>query len=347
MPLFGVNDYIPGIDSCLSLIDQASNFSPTKNEDVRRIEDFKLTKEIRRTASMSMHLAYDKKEKSGGVTLLLYVKMGFQEQMPLLKETTLLRTLKHKNIFELYGTVHQVSVGRVYLSFEQCECFLSNLLSDKHKELLEPSVIKCVMQQLLTGLQYLHDNKIVHRDINPKNIVFTEKGLLKLFNFRSSQTLNEYKKVSFAEELCYQPINVLMEDDSFYTADDIWSATCVFAEMVLKKKLFESILQGEVIKEILLVLGFPDENKWPEFLELPNYKYLSIETRPLKNWLCTFFEEKQCVDLVKRGLCYNPKQRISAGELLLHPYFLEEPLAIDEKSFCLKLHGRGYEFPIK
>ena len=45
---------------------------------------------------------------------------------------------------------------------------------------LTPSQIKSYMQQLLTGMEYLHKNLILHRDVKSANILISNKGVLKI-----------------------------------------------------------------------------------------------------------------------------------------------------------------------
>lgn len=40
--------------------------------------------------------------------------------------------------------------------------------------------IKCVMQQLLAGVRYLHHVRIIHGDLTPCNLLFDEQGVLKI-----------------------------------------------------------------------------------------------------------------------------------------------------------------------
>lgn len=40
--------------------------------------------------------------------------------------------------------------------------------------------VKCLMQQLLEGVAYLHDRWVLHRDIKTSNLLYSNEGLLKI-----------------------------------------------------------------------------------------------------------------------------------------------------------------------
>ena len=43
--------------------------------------------------------------------------------------------------------------------------------------------IKCIMKQLLLGVEYLHKQRILHRDIKPANILLNDQGSVKIADF--------------------------------------------------------------------------------------------------------------------------------------------------------------------
>jgi serine/threonine-protein kinase BUR1 len=59
---------------------------------------------------------------------------------------------------------------------------LSGLLDNPNVELTEAQ-IKCYLLQLLEGLRYLHDSRILHRDMKAANLLISNKGILKIGDF--------------------------------------------------------------------------------------------------------------------------------------------------------------------
>lgn len=62
---------------------------------------------------------------------------------------------------------------------EYCEQDLASLLDHMQTPFSE-SQVKCIMIQVFRGLQYLHNNFIVHRDLKVSNLLMTDKGCVKI-----------------------------------------------------------------------------------------------------------------------------------------------------------------------
>ncbi len=43
--------------------------------------------------------------------------------------------------------------------------------------------VKCIMIQLLEGLDYMHDRFVIHRDIKVSNLLMTDHGCVKIADF--------------------------------------------------------------------------------------------------------------------------------------------------------------------
>lgn len=105
-----------------------------------------------------------------------------------LREIRILQLLKHDNVVNLIeicrtkATLHNKYRSTFYLVFDFCEHDLAGLLSNVNVK-FSLGEIKKVMQQLLNGLYYIHNNKILHRDMKAANVLITKNGILKLADF--------------------------------------------------------------------------------------------------------------------------------------------------------------------
>jgi serine/threonine protein kinase len=164
------------------------------------------------------------------------VYQGFVEEMKILK------SLKHRHIVELVGSYTDPKyLGLLMLPIAQMDLsvYLHVYASERGHELR--SFFGC----LARALEYLHDNRIRHKDIKPGNILihngkalFTDFGLARDFADATGSTTSGITALSprycSPEVANYEPRN---------SSSDIWSLGCVFFEMlvVLKGLTIESM----------------------------------------------------------------------------------------------------------
>ncbi|XP_032245647.1 cyclin-dependent kinase 10 isoform X2 [Phoca vitulina] len=99
-----------------------------------------------------------------------------------LREITLLLRLRHPNIVELKEVVVGNHLESIFLVMGYCEQDLASLLENMPTPFSEAQV-KCIVLQVLRGLQYLHQNFIIHRDLKVSNLLMTDKGCVKTADF--------------------------------------------------------------------------------------------------------------------------------------------------------------------
>jgi len=145
-----------------------------------------------------------------------------------IREISLLKELQHPNIVRLYDVVH--TERKLTLVFEFLDQDLKKYL-DICETGLEPSILKSFLFQLLRGVAYCHDHRVLHRDLKPQNLLINREGELKLADFGLARAFGIPVR-SYTHEvvtLWYRAPDVLMGSRKYSTPVDIWSIGCIFA----------------------------------------------------------------------------------------------------------------------
>lgn len=89
------------------------------------------------------------------------------------------------------------------------------------------------MTQVLQGLQYLHDQGVIHRDIKGANILTTKDGTVKLADFGvSTSTLTGPDKEAQVVGTPYWMAPEIIQLSGATSASDIWSVGCTVIELL-------------------------------------------------------------------------------------------------------------------
>uniref|UniRef100_A0A2H1WEC0 SFRICE_005692 n=1 Tax=Spodoptera frugiperda TaxID=7108 RepID=A0A2H1WEC0_SPOFR len=299
-------------------------------QNCRSIEEFQFLDRVNEGTFGVVYRGSDK--KTGDIVALKHFKKinettGFS--IAAQRELDLLMEMEHINIV----TGHEIAVGsrsdEVFLVMEYVPNEINNLMHTmlNNRVAFGPEHVKCIMVQLLTAVQYLHHNSVFHRDLKPSNILITEDGILK-----------QYTPVVVTR--WYRAPELLLRSKTYGTPIDMWSVGCIFAELMNLQPLFPGSSEIDQLKIIFEVLGTPSDTVWPGYSKLTLASNIIFDEFPsggLRKKINQDLLSDNGFSLLLELLTYDPSMRATSTESLLHPYFDEQPLAVEPAMFMTSL----------
>ena len=285
------------------------------------IEDLTLIKSVGKGSFGEVFLTSKKgtdqmfavKKVSKSLVLQEKVKKYFNNEIYILKN------VNHPNIIKLYEI--KQTLNNFYLVFDLCNGGgLSNCLEKYMKLNKKPfpqDIAQSIIRQLVSGLQYLHHNKILHRDLKLDNVLLhfnTEedknnfnllKAQVKIIDFGFARYL---ENDSLAQSVLGSPINMdpqilakmrKIENNQSFGYDqkaDIWSLGTICYEMLIGVPPFDATSYEELISKIQ-----KGNYQIPKNLKL----------------------SKEAISFINGMLQHNPQKRLSIDELANHNFLLK------------------------
>ncbi|XP_072135941.1 cyclin-dependent kinase 10 isoform X2 [Mobula birostris] len=228
-----------------------------------------------------------------------------------LREINLLLKLRHPNIVELKEVVVGNHLDSIFLVMGYCEQDLASLLENMQSPFSEAQV-KCIILQLLKGLQYLHENFIIHRDLKVSNLLMTDKGCVKIADFGLARAYGVPLKPMTPKvvTLWYRAPELLLGTKTQTTAIDMWAVGCILAELLAHKPLLPGSSEIHQIDLIVQLLGTPNENIWPGFSKLPLVGQYTLRKQPYNNLKHKFpWLSEAGLRLLNFLFMYDPKKK--------------------------------------
>ncbi|XP_012848569.1 PREDICTED: mitogen-activated protein kinase kinase kinase 2, partial [Erythranthe guttata] len=172
---------------------------------------------------------------------------------------------------------------------------LSDLIRN-HGGSLEEEAIQFYARQMLLGLDYLHLKGMAHCDVKGQNVLIAADGGLKIADFGCAKwaECGGGSATKFAGTPAYMAPEVARGEEQSFPAD-IWALGCTVIEMAT------------------------GSNPWPEMKDPASALYrvaYSGDTPEVPDWFSGTGK-----DFVARCLMRDPRERWTAAELLLHPFF--------------------------
>ena len=212
---------------------------------------------------------------------------------------TLLQTLKHPNIVRLYDVIETDKYIGIILEYASGGELFDHILA--HRYLRERDAAK-LFSQLISGVWYIHQKKIVHRDLKlenllldkHRNVIITDFGFANRFEHRADDLMQ-----TSCGSPCYAAPELVISEGLYVgSAVDIWSCGVILYAM----------LAG--------YLPFDDDPANPDGDNI-NLLYKYIVNTPLSfpDYIST-----EARDILGMMLVPDPSRRASLQEVMEHPW---------------------------
>ena len=261
-----------------------------------KITDFTIIKLLGSGAFSKVYLAQHKKTKAKYAIKIIDKRDSdnISEKEYFKREAEIMYKINHPNIVKLYGHFEDNTYCYLIMEYMSGGDTYSLLMKYGDKK-INNKIIVSILKDIISATYYLHhmNPPIIHRDIKSENILFNSQMRAKLTDFGWSNYLkkNHMKRMTYAGTPVYlapELVNNLGHDHRV----DTW---CI----------------GVLMFELLT--GCPP---WKgEDVETLKYNISRMRIRWQKQM------DPDAVDLIKKTLRYNPEERISLRNMLMHPFF--------------------------
>lgn len=240
-----------------------------------------------------------------------------------LREIKLLQELHHRNVIELVDVFGHKSNVSIVMDFMDTD--LEVIIKDP-SIVLSAANIKSYILQTLQGLEYLHSNWILHRDLKPNNLLVDSKGCLKLGDFGLAKFFGspnrQYTHVVVTR--WYRAPELLFGAKNYGTGVDIWAVGCILAELLLRVPFLAGETDLDQLAKIFQALGTPSDKTWPGLSSLPDFiQFKHHPGTPLQDIFTAAGDD--LLSLLSRLLSLCPLKRCESNESLKMPYFSNKP----------------------
>jgi len=288
-----------------------------------QIEDLVLIKSIGKGAFGEVFLTTKRGTQQQFATKKVQKSVVLQEKVKKYfnNEIFILRNVNHPNIIKLHEI--KQTLNNFYLVFDLCNGGgLSDCLEKYMKNNGKPfpqDIVQHIMRQIVSGIQYLHNNKILHRDLKSDNILVhfeseedkknfnLLKCVVKIIDFGFARYL---ENDTLAQSVLGSPINmdpqILMkmrkiDNNQSFGYDqkaDIWSLGTICYEILIGSPPFDATSYEELTSKI-------QRGNY----KIPNNLQLSVEA----------------VSFLNAMLQYDQKQRLDINQLAKHKFLTLNP----------------------
>jgi cyclin-dependent kinase-like len=234
---------------------------------------------------------------------------------------------------------------RLYIIFEFVDGNVLDYLESSPNRQISPIIAQEIIWQLLRALEFMHQHRMIHRDVKPENVLYSPlHGVAKLCDFgfaRPCAVINGERFTEYVATRWYRAPELLVKEVLYEATVDVWAVGCLLPEMLTGEPLFPGESDLDQLHQIIAVRGYLPKrmvdtfHQHPDFYSrrLPEPKHVPIERlmfnarQQRHNKESNFNQLQLTKDFVEKCLTLDPAYRPGAGHLLHTDYFNQDEFA--------------------
>ncbi|KAK1735290.1 3-phosphoinositide-dependent protein kinase [Skeletonema marinoi] len=233
------------------------------------------------------------------------------------------------------------------------------------------------IRQLVRVLEYIHQKGVIHRDISPRNILFTSRGALKLCDFGSAVVIGTSSKgqhlassridnddfVGTADYVCPEMIrgsikscctgttSSMSQQDELLGAIDLWSLGCLIFQMSVGESPFHAESDQGAFQRVLDYTNHKSRIHVPPYTDMDVkgliFSLVAIDATSrigLSDGVVSSKESKKPYHSLRRHKFFTTEDKLQQQFwTLLENNSIDPPYTPAEQSWMTQLHQSGWK----
>lgn len=206
------------------------------------------------------------------------------------REIQILKLIRHPNIVQMYEIIEDEQNLYLVMEYAHGGELYDYIVSQQKLKEQEASKF---FQQIIDGIDYIHQLNIVHRDLKPENLLMDEKMNIKIVDFGLSNLYSDNQLLKTAcGSPCYAAPEMIAGKKYKGLNVDIWSSGVILFALICGFLPFDDNDTQVLYKKIM-----KGEYSIPSFISSP------------------------ATDLIKQILNVDPEKRFTINQIKSHPWF--------------------------
>lgn len=323
---------------------------------------YEMLKVIGKGSFGSVIKAFDHKNLQNVALKMVRNEKRFHQQAQ--TEICILKHLRQKDVNNTMNVVHMFE----HFIFRDHTCITFELLSLNLYELTRKNkfagfsihLVRRFAYSILKCLEALHENKIIHCDLKPENVLLKQQSRsgIKVIDFGSSCFENE-RIHSYIQSRFYRSPETIL-GAKYGMPIDMWSLGCILAELATGHPLLPGEDEGDQLACIIELLNMPPASllqqakpcRVKQFISSKGYpRYCATELLPngrlillggkssrgkprgppgSRTWTQALggCDDINFIDFVRRCLEWDPQIRMTPAMALRHPWLVRRKLPL-------------------